>query len=59
MENIEQDPIVRGVDNTIQWISLYLVNSELRFVITFPLDGGLSVKMELSALYYDFNMTIL
>ena len=59
MENIEQDPIVRGVDNTIQWISLYLVNSELRFVITFPLDGSLFVKMELSALYYDFNMTIL
>ena len=59
MENIEQDPIVRGVDNTIQWISLYLVNSELSFVITSPLDGGLFVKMELSALYNDFNMTIL
>ena len=59
MENIEQDPIVRGVDNTIQWISLYLVNSELRFVITYPQDGGLFVKMELSAFYYDFNMTIL
>lgn len=59
MENIEQDPIVRGEDNTIQWISLYLVNSELSFVITSPLDGGLFVKMELSALYYDFNMTIL
>ena len=53
MENIEKDPIVRGVDNTIQWISLYLVNSDL------PLDGGLFVKVELSALYYDFNKTIL
>lgn len=59
MENIEQDSIVREVDNIIQWISLYLVNSELRFVITYPLDGGLFVKMELSALYYDFNRTIL
>ena len=35
--------VVRREDNTIHWINLYLVDNAIRFAITYPLDGNLSV----------------
>ena len=38
-----QAPVVRRSDNAIHWINLYLVDNAIRFAITYPLDGDLSV----------------
>ena len=38
-----QAPVFRREDNAIHWINLYLVDNAIRFAITYPLDGDLSV----------------
>ena len=38
----EQAPVVRKVDNAIQWINHYPVDSVVCFVNTYPLDSDLS-----------------
>ena len=38
-----QASVVRREDNAIHWINLYLVDNAIRFAITYPLDGDLSV----------------
>ena len=44
MENIYQAMVVWRLDNTIQWINLYTVDSELRDVLlSHPLDSDLFV----------------
>ena len=37
-----QGPVVRKVDNAIQWINLYPVDSAVDFPNTYPLDTELS-----------------
>ena len=45
MENIYQAMVVWRLDNTIQWINLYTVDSELRDVLlSHPLDSDLFVE---------------
>ena len=39
----DQASFVRREDNAIHWINLYLVDNAIRFAITYPLDGDLSV----------------
>ena len=39
----KQAPVVQGVDNTIYWINLYLVDNAVRFAISYLLDSDLSI----------------
>ena len=41
--NSDQAPVVRSMDNTIQWVNLYPVDSAISFVNTYPLDSDLSL----------------
>ena len=36
-------PVVQRSDNTIHWISLYLLDNAIHFAITYPLGSDLSV----------------
>ena len=40
--SIVQDPVDQKVDNAIQWINLYAVDSAIGFPNTYPLDSDLS-----------------
>ena len=43
IDQIDQAPVVRRSDNAIHRINLDPVDDAIRFAITYPLDGDLSV----------------